>query len=487
MTKRIGLSAVLTVVVLVGMGVVPLTAQGNLEYPEPRYPQLRNVKTAEDLLDIARAVVRRPSRGASLYPGYGIKPGQRALIVVDSSHDRLVVEAIEMAIREAGGKPDVFYIDYESFYPPMKPADGTAETEYFTFLADNVMRSKIFVAQMVNAVGEYDIIIHGSGGADPEVDVLWEKLPWQTVDAFLTGTVEFPPDLAEAIDLKLWEMLLKARKVRITDPEGTDISWTVQEGDQEKAMERSNSDVVYRGHIMSHPPLDLKHALDVKGVIAGTSNHAGVFPRIKVYIENNEITEIEAGGAYGENWKSILNKYKDIQWPGSPGPGMGWLYEVAIGTNPKAARPANVMHESRRIWSWERARTGIIHWGIGVVGGALPGGRVQQWAAQRNLPDGHFHIHTYFTTFEIETEDGEKIKVIDKGHLTALDDPEIRKLAAQYGDPDELLQEAWIPAVPGINVEGDYFRDYANNPAPWITNEHEQAYGDWLRAFGITQ
>ena len=163
MTKRIALSAVLTVLGFVGMRVAPLTAQGNLEYPEPRYPQLRNVKTVEDILDIARAVVRRPSRGASLYPGYGIKPGQRALIVVDSSHDRLVVEAIEMAIREAGGKPDVFYIDYESFYPPMKPADGTAETEYFTFLADNVMRSKIFVAQLVNAVNENDIIIHGSG------------------------------------------------------------------------------------------------------------------------------------------------------------------------------------------------------------------------------------------------------------------------------------------------------------------------------------
>ena len=68
MTKRIALSAVLTVLFM-GMLVVPLTAQGNLEYPEPRYPQLRNVKTAEDLLDIARAVVRRPSRGASLSTG----------------------------------------------------------------------------------------------------------------------------------------------------------------------------------------------------------------------------------------------------------------------------------------------------------------------------------------------------------------------------------------------------------------------------------
>ena len=170
MARKTALIAVLTVLFFMGMRVDPLAAQGHLEYPEPRYPQLRSVKTAEDLLDIARAVVRRPSRGASLYPGYGIQPGQRALIVVDSSQDRLVVEAIEMAIREAGGKPDVFYIDYESFYPPMKPADGTAETEYFTFLADNVMRSKIFVAQMVNAVGEYDIIIRcflriGGGGS----------------------------------------------------------------------------------------------------------------------------------------------------------------------------------------------------------------------------------------------------------------------------------------------------------------------------------
>ena len=455
-------------------------SQENRDYPSPRYPQFGKVTNAEDLLDVARTVVRRPSRGASLYPGYGIEPGQRALIVVDSEQDRIVVEAIEMAIREAGGKPDVFYIDYESFYPPMEPADGNAELEYFTFLADNVMRSKIFVAQLVNAVGEYDIIIHGAGGADPEVDVKWEKMPWQTIDEFVSGTVEFPSELAEALDKKLWEMLLKARKVRITDPEGTDISWTVKREDQEKAMARSHSDVVYRGHIMAHPPLDLKDVLDVKGVIAGTTNHAGVFPHIKIHIDHNEITEIEAGGAYGENWKALLEKYKDVQWPGSPGPGMGWLYEVAIGTNPKAARPANVMHEARRIWSWERARTGIIHWGIGVVGGAMPGGPISKWANERDLPEGHFHVHTYFTTFEIETEDGEKIKVIDKGHLTALDDPEIRKLAAKYGDPDELLQEGWIPAIPGINVDGDYWRDYANNPAPWITREHQEAYGDWL-------
>ena len=79
MTKRIALSAVLTVLGFVGMRVAPLTAQGNLEYPEPRYPQLRNVKTVEDILDIARAVVRRPSRGASPAVGRAAELARRPL------------------------------------------------------------------------------------------------------------------------------------------------------------------------------------------------------------------------------------------------------------------------------------------------------------------------------------------------------------------------------------------------------------------------
>jgi hypothetical protein len=46
----------------------------------------------------------------------------------------------------------------------------------------------------------------------------------------------------------------------------------------------------------------------------------------------------------------------------------------------------------------------------------------------------------YYVTFEV---DGEKL--VDRGHLTVLDDPEVRRVAAKYGDPDELLREDWIP------------------------------------------
>jgi hypothetical protein len=76
-----------------------------------------------------------------------------------------------------------------------------------------------------------------------------------------------------------------------------------------------------------------------------------------------------------------------------------------------------------------------------------------------------------FATFEGKTQDGARLKVIDKGRLTALDDPEIRKVASRYGNPDDLLQEIWIPALPGVNVEGDYLRDYGRSPFEWIRKE----------------
>ena len=35
--------------------------------------------------------------------------------------------------------------------------------------------------------------------------------------------------------------------------------------------------------------------------------------------------------------------------------------------------------------------------------------------------------------------------VIREGHLTSLDDPEVRRSAQKHGEPDEILLEDWIP------------------------------------------
>ena len=67
----------------------------------------------------------------------------------------------------------------------------------------------------------------------------------------------------------------------------------------------------------------------------------------------------------------------------------------------------------------------------------------------------------------IETPKGEELTVIDKGHLTALDDPQVRDLAAKYGDPDRILAAEWSPGVPGIDAPGSY-EEYAREPARFI-------------------
>ena len=113
----------------------------------------------------------------------------------------------------------------------------------------------------------------------------------------------------------------------------------------------------------------------------------------------------------------------------------------------------------------------MIHIGIGQMLDLM-------WALKQELPFYHFHVHLYFPTYTCKLKDGREVKLIDKGRLTALDDPRVRRIAAKYGNPDELLREDWVPALPGINTAGDYQKDYAADPTAYMTEEHRKAYGE---------
>ena len=115
----------------------------------------------------------------------------------------------------------------------------------------------------------------------------------------------------------------------------------------------------------------------------------------------------------------------------------------------------------------ERNRAGIFHHGFGSR--RHFGEKFDKYAKANNLPHAHIHIHNYFSTYEIKMRDtGHWMKFTDKGHLTTLDDPKIRTLAVKYGDPNELLSVEWVPPIPGINCEGDYFKDYAPDPLAYL-------------------
>ncbi|MBI3940539.1 MAG: hypothetical protein HY315_06865 [Acidobacteria bacterium] len=78
-------------------------------------------------------------------------------------------------------------------------------------------------------------------------------------------------------------------------------------------------------------------------------------------------------------------------------------------------------------------------------------------------------------TYELKTRGSDRrFKIIDRGRLTALDDPEVKALASRYGKAEDLLREDWIPAIPGINVKGDFQKDYGSNPLGYVLREAEE-------------
>lgn len=314
----------------------------------------------------------------------------------------------------------------------------------------------------------YDMLIHRKGGGTRETGFKYEQIPFLQMQHLTEGAGIFPQDLNRAINMKTWEGIWQAGrggKVRVTDPEGTNLTFTLHDeyyqGNRRGFVENP---VRHYGHLHGHPPAPLISQEDATGVIAGTTSHAGrPFPNIRVHIEAGRMEAVEGGGAYGQRWSEILEATKGIQYPVFPRPGLFWLWEIAIGTLPWIRRSQNIEMISSGGFEWERRRSGVIHCGIGTRWN----GEEEYWAADRNLTYGHLHVHLLFPTYEIECLDGTKIKLIDNGRLTALDDPEVREIARQYADPDLMLKESWIPSIPGITAPGKY-SDYAENPEKYI-------------------
>ena len=449
-------------------------------YPPPRDPDYKKAlnATVEDLMPTARLVARKPARRMALSPGYGIKSGDKVLIVVSSRFDKRVLEAIRRAIVELGGKVDIVLTHADSpelitenaGHAEIGMMGGEGGPNESRFVRSAGVRA-LFQANVSVGGPGYDVVVAGSGGPNPRSDYRWEYIPWDTADKFLYSMASFPYEIQELLDKKLWNALLNARSIHATDPEGTDISWRWEP--KFAGMLRENFPgypIVKEGHLSPMPLFMSPIEADAHGVIAGTINHRGTFPHLKLTIEKNSIIKVEGGAEYGRMWREILEDCRSIQYPGFPAPGCGWLEESAIGTAPWRTR--GLAADLWNMFNWESGSSGVIHWGLGVSQNFEYHPAVRKWYednANKSIRGaGHNHIHTYFTTMDFTDANGKTVRVLDKGRLTFLDDPEIRKIAEKFGNPDEFLKERWIPPIPGINLPGNYMKDYAANPFAYL-------------------
>lgn len=399
--------------------------------PTPLTPKVKDVKTVETLLPFARQIVKR--KGRNMLDGLSLKPGMKVLMIVDSTNDRLVQQAFEIAIEESGGKLNK--ITLRGFPELKEPVE----------LVDAQFSRNWWPEWVWQAVKKADMVMQGAmlkTAHTPNLPVNTRKNPrfvdmeW-TADLLASNYETFPIEVRDAIDKSAWETYAYARSVELIDLEGTNLRVRLDKKDWDENAERmkEREGLPYiPGHLML--PVAFKK---LEGVLAASSmTFGGPVPRIKMTIEDGRVTKVTGGGKYGQTLKRSFEEFKNLTSPRSPGPGVNWVSSFGICTHPKARR--SVFMDSLtgsafiHAWAFGHRRSGVIHTSIGegLVGNSYKIIR---------------HIDQYFTTF---IADGKK--VIDKGHLLALDDPAVYKIARKYGNPEKLLKEEWIPAVSGVNV-----------------------------------
>lgn len=423
------------------------------------------------LVQCATYMITKPGRGE------GIKAGQKVLIAVDNKRDMLVIEAYYEALKQLGARVDVVVYDKGGPSYEWNAWDEISQDPELPYCwspphwVDDMAKNYDWTlsAEMGASGGT-----EGPGGGrtvpfPSKIRYLGER----TREQLLSPAKTFPDEIKNLLDVKTNEMVKRVWKARVTDPEGTDFRFTFFDEYWDKMNGPPYTKTPYMpGHILAFPYYPFPQS-DAEGTIAATTNHIGVYPRMELAIEGGKITGIKGGGTYGELWRERLEKMKDVVYPDHlPGPGVGWITGFPIGTHPKVTRPQRSLGLFPLL---ECSRAGVVHIDFGPHAHVDKREKFLQYAKEgRTLR--HIHVQLYFVTYEAETKDGKKFKILDRGHLTTLDDPEVREVAAKYGDPDELLKVEWVPAVPGISIPGNY-KDYATDPLLWIKNNLPVSWG----------
>ena len=474
-------------------------------YPAPRAPEYKQPTSIEDCLPQARAIVKK--LGASERPFSGrellwIREGDRVLIVTLPDQDKYVAEAVEQAIMEQGAEKVTWVYPRELVGIDPKTyslEDGWREIELYKegkasgagvdyvtgldlgtgvrkYLDNNPEYTAVFIDVLSGGapnMGEHRSKARGT----------WAYSNWEW---FLARGHRFPLEVWREFERRLMEPLSKASQVRITDPEGTHLEFSLTAEEAERwhlGAKRGFQHLSFnplmatsqdkkegqQGEPVEAPMVFPK----VTGVLAGTANHCGYIPRMETYFEHDRLVEVKGGGRYGDGIMELMEKHRDIHWPHYPDKGLFWFADTALCTAIGTHRRTSDMFNS--YWLYpnlpERTAPGVFHHGFGT--------RVSRtekefgdFAEKHNIPlfRGHIHGgHNYFSTFEVKLRGTNYwLKLVDKGWIIALGDPEVRALAAKYGVPDELLNYDWIPPIPGINCEGDYLKDYAPDPAAYL-------------------
>jgi hypothetical protein len=404
----------------------------------PRMPQVREPTSAEELLPALRTVVtRKPQR--SFNEGLALKPGERVFMITDSTISPLLSEAFGEAIRDAGGHVDVVNLEgYPRMEDPMELVD-TQNTKrwYPDWIWEGAKQADVLLCLAFLKFPHTPNLPWGRGAQGAGWSLKARPVQWELPpDMLLSPSLTYPLELWDAIDDKTWELMGDARRIEITEENGTHLTFDLKPEDWSAMPGRPGADeegfVSDRPYTPGHLFVPFPRARLLEGeVVVRSLTFGGPVDPTRLTIEGRQVTKVEGSGAFADRLRASFDDYKDQTFRGLPGPGSNWVSTFAMCTNPKFRRSPSYesARGSARVHSWclGHRRSGFLH---GSVGAAL-------------VEPDHKLIRHFDMMFPTLIADGRP--VIEDGHLVALDDPQVRQVAERYGNPDELLREDWVP------------------------------------------
>lgn len=355
--------------------------------------------TAE-LLDGARNLVRYAD----------IRAGQQVLIHTEPGYDDpLVLGALKAAVEEAGALVSVLHTPHwDKQHDPPPP----------------IFEAALHGCDVLIGQGEY---LHTKNHYLQvglfERGLVYINNEAKTAEALSSWYGRFPAELLFAIGTATIRRLARGRRVRVTTRAGTDISMGLSVNTLGGYCYPFTYDTPGHkkgfpgGVACFHPEDPVEGVIAVEALTRGNRAPRSVLGS-PLFLTYRDHRVVEARGECADWWAEFMQRGDANS---------SWLAECMWGIHPKAAgrggRAASNPH--------------LLHFGLG---NSIPYG-------------GPTFSRTWQVVFVEDATlsvDGEPL--LDHGHLTVLDDPEVRAVAARYGDPDELLAQA--PARVADQFEG---------------------------------
>jgi len=347
----------------------------------------------EALLDGARNLVRYVE----------IHSGQHVLIHTEPGFDDpRVVGAVKAAVEETGANVSVVHTPHwdKQYEPPPRVFEAAVEGCDVLIGQGEYLHTKNRYIQ----IGLF------------ERGLIYINNEAKTVEALSSWYGRFPAELMFAIGVVTAQRLGAAKHVRVTTAAGTDISMTLQTNTLGGYCYPYRFDTPgYKkgfpgGVACFHPEDPVSGVIAVQAVTRGNGAPKTILDQ-PLYLTFRNHRVVEAEGECADWWREFVRRGDE---------NCSWLAECMWGVHPKASGGGGR----------GAANPHLLHFGLGnsiAYGG----------------PTFSKTWQVMFVQDATLTVDGEPI--LERGHLTVLDDPKVREVAAKYGNPEELL--AQVPAT----------------------------------------